>query len=631
MPSTIVTNLPTLPLATTAEALDQEAQILREIVRMQFANMRASAAGSFIVGLLYAAAAIMYLPLISVAGWVALLSAVSLGRFLLYRRFSKATLTTESASVWLRYATIGSACSGLAWGWAGVFLNSATHIEVELILVFLITSLGIVSIYSTAAHLPTFWAFCVPSCGLLGVTLIAHADGRISVLLGMAIMVVPFILTRFARTVRANAVETMRLRFENVKLVEQLTREKQIATNANDQKSRFLASASHDLRQPLHALGLFAASLKSRNLGATEADMLDGILRSHDAMSELFDALLDISKLDAGAVEMRVTDVSLERLFERLAPEFTAITAGRDVTLTFHRTTLWVESDPMLLERIVRNLISNAVRYTHTGRVVVGARRRAAGAVVVADDPNSRVTRPLPVSLLPHVEIQIFDTGIGIDAAQLDAIFDEFYQVGNPERDRQKGLGLGLPIVKRLSALLGHRVRVNSRLGHGSTFGIALPKGSDGKSKRYEKTVSQPIDKLAGHDIFANKLILVVDDELEIRVATAQLLESWNMRVMVAASAAEALGLLNVASQVPACILCDYRLRGGENGIAVIAAIREELSIDIPALLITGDTAPDRIAEAQRSGLSVLHKPIDGARLRRALAAMLVIAAKGGC
>ena len=620
----------TKPLAASG---DPESYILQQIVQMQYANKRMATWGSYLISLLYGVAASLYLPTEQVLGWVAWLTAVTLGRHWLSHAFSKATLNADNAARWQRYIVIDAAAAGTTWGLAALMLFTGTPFEIKLIVSCLIPTLSIVIIYSSAGHLPTFLAYCLPACGLTAIMLFGQMGGVLNILTGLSITAAPFILSKFARTVQKHTVETMRLRFENSQLIDQLQQEKQIAIQANEQKSRFLAAASHDLRQPLHALGLFAASLTGSKLSPTQTDMLKGVLNSHQAMTQLFDALLDISKLDAGAIEVNLDHFPLQRMFDRLTIEFFAITSERNIKLRFYPTSLWVRSDPVLLERILRNLINNALRYTKAGRVVVGVRRRAAYKPIadgninnIGYDANSKATQPLPQAALhlhSHVEIQVFDTGVGIEPEQLESIFEEFYQIGNAERDRRKGLGLGLPIVKRLATLLSHRIKIVSNVGRGSMFGIAVQRGT---SYKLDQTITHPLATRSVASRLTNKLVLIIDDELDIRAATTSLLESWDVRVLAAASRLEALNLLATEPTVPSCILCDYRLGEGENGIAVIAAIREEYVVDIPALLITGDTAPNRIAEAQASGLSVLHKPIDGARLKRTIFGLIAAA-----
>jgi two-component system, sensor histidine kinase len=617
-----------------------DSYILQQVVRMQYANKPMVTWGSYAIALLYAVVSAQYLALVLVWAWVAAVTLVTLTRQALSSAFSTITLDADNAGKWQRYLVFDAAAMGTTWGIAAVLLYASTPFEIKLIIACLIITLSIVNIYASAGHMPTFLAFCVPACSLTAVMFFGQLSGLQNMATGAALLATPFMLSWFARTVQRNTAETMRLHFENANLIEQLQQEKQFAIQTSEQKSRFLAAASHDLRQPLHALGLFAASLKGSKLTPTQSDMLKGVLNSHQAMSDLFDALLDISKLDAGAIEVNLSDIPIQRIFDRLENEFVAITSERDVTLKFYPTSLWAKSDPVLLERILRNLISNALRYTTAGRVVVGVRRRAAndradrtaeasslssmGGLNSNATANAKATKPLPqvaLDAFPHLEIQVFDTGVGIAAAQLDSIFEEFYQIGNAERDRRKGLGLGLPIVKRLSNLLRHRLRIVSQLGRGSLFALAVQRGTPYK---LDQTITHPLATHTVAHYLYDKLVLIIDDELDIRTATAALLESWKMRVLVAATRQEALQILATEPQIPACILCDYRLGAGENGIAVIAAIREEYAVEIPALLITGDTAPDRIAEAQASGLTVLHKPINGTRLKRKMVALVI-------
>jgi CheY-like chemotaxis protein len=244
------------------------------------------------------------------------------------------------------------------------------------------------------------------------------------------------------------------------------------------------------------------------------------------------------------------------------------------------------------VERIVRNIVANAIAYTDRGRVVVGCRRR--GRTVI---------------------VQVWDTGRGIPAAEQARIFQEFYQVGNPERDRGRGVGLGLAIVKRLTALLGHPLRLRSHAGRGTAFMVELP-----HSDAPLAAAPRALDGAQLSSDNGGGLILVVDDEAAIQVAMKDLLQGWGFKSIAAGSCDDLLGRLADCPDRPALIICDYRLRAHENGIHVIERLRAEYNDDeIPGMLITGDTAPDRLKEAQESGLLLLHKPVANSRLRAAV------------
>ena len=368
---------------------------------------------------------------------------------------------------------------------------------------------------------------------------------------------------------------------------------KEEAERANHAKTRFLAAASHDLRQPVQSLLLFMSVLKDR-LGQERAATaaLDSMDQSLDALRLLLDSLLDISRLDAGLIVPQPIDVPVTQLLDRLAAEYEPRAAALGLRFRIVPSTLAVRSDPALLERILRNLIENALKYTRSGRVLLGARRRG-----------------------DHVRLEVWDTGIGIARERIGDIFEEFYQLGNPERDRSKGLGLGLAVVRRLSRLLDHEVEVHSRPGCGSAFSIELP---------LVRRLPQPVLRaLRADDDERHGLVLVIDDEALVRLGLQAMLESWGHTVVAAGSVGEALQRMEERQRAPDAILADYRLRDGETGIQAIRLIEERFGACPPAAMITGDTAPERLVEARASGIQMLHKPVVAVELRKAVAAML--------
>jgi signal transduction histidine kinase len=377
--------------------------------------------------------------------------------------------------------------------------------------------------------------------------------------------------------------------------VRQHDRARAAAETANRAKSQFLAAASHDLRQPLHALGLFAASLSEKARDPEVRAIVDNINASVEALEALFNELLDISKLDAGVIQPSLASFSVGPLFDRLRLDYEPEARERGLYLRIVPSTARVYSDPTLLERMLRNLIVNAIRYTDRGGVVVGCRPRGEG-----------------------YSIEVWDSGVGIAADKLDKIFEEFYQVGNPERDRRKGLGLGLAIVKRIEQLLGYQMQVATRSGRGSVFRFSVPRG------RTETLVRDGIAR-AGADAHGlqDKCVVVVDDELTVREGMKALLSGWGCDVIAADSLSDALQRIGEHARRPDAIIADYRLREGANGIEVIQALHAEFGSDIPALLITGDTGADRLREVRASGYPQLHKPVPPAKLRAVLTSML--------
>lgn len=368
-----------------------------------------------------------------------------------------------------------------------------------------------------------------------------------------------------------------------------LREKKDEAETATLAKSRFLAAASHDLRQPTHALGMFVARLAQLPHDAETRHLIANLEASVRAMQDLLDALLDISKLDAGAVQVQIRPFALADLFTQLQGALLLMAEEKGIRLRVRSTQLWLMSDRALLYRIMLNLVSNAVRYTSQGSVLVACR--------VAADGMS-------------VRIEVWDSGIGIAPEHHQAIFKEFYQVGNIERDRGKGLGLGLNIVERTAQLLGLPLDMCSSLGMGTRFSLRAPLASNDAAmdRRNPLRVEAP-DELAG------LAVLVIEDDALARAGLVGLLESWGCVVGSAESMSTALRQLD-SRPAPDVIVSDYRLRDGEDGMAVIRALRAAAGQTIPACLMSGDTDQGLMQAARLTGLTLLHKPVRPAKLR---------------
>lgn len=368
------------------------------------------------------------------------------------------------------------------------------------------------------------------------------------------------------------------------KVIEQaLVQAKLDAEHANAAKSRFLATASHDLRQPAQSLMLLSATLSQILEGLPAAKVVEHIQKAANALKFLLDGLLDISRLDAGIVEPQIRDISVARLLDQLAQEYRPQAVVKGVELRTMAGQAWVRSDPILLERMLRNVIENAIKYTPKGKIVIGCRRHG-----------------------DMVQIEVHDTGIGIAADQLDSIFEEYYQIDNPSRDCSKGLGLGLAIVRRLSKLLGHPVQVRSIPGRGSSFTMTLGAGRPQSLPGVE-------DQLPTRSA-SSGLVVVVDDDQQVQAALRMTLEAWGYEVVAGNDDSEILAQL--ADRTPDVLFVDFRLRGGLTGVQVLHQIGQALGRKLCGVLLTGDTAPERIVEAKRSGFGILHKPITADTLR---------------
>jgi PAS domain S-box-containing protein len=365
---------------------------------------------------------------------------------------------------------------------------------------------------------------------------------------------------------------------------------KDAAEAANVAKTRFLAAASHDLRQPLQALGMFVSVLAERVADSEQVNLVARIQDSVSALEGLLNSLLDVSKLEAGLVVPQKGDFAAFPMMTRLAGEFEPLCEVEGLMLMAVPSTLMVRSDPALLERILRNLLNNAVRYTNSGRILFGCRRRG-----------------------HMLRFEVWDTGIGIPVAELKNIFREFHQVGNLGRDRRQGLGLGLAIVERLARLLDHRIEVRSVEGKGSMFAVEVPIIN---GMCAVKPAQLPLGLSA-----TGAAIIVIDDEPDVLESLRLLLEAWGHVVLPAASAEEAIRMLPAFGRSPDLIIADYRLQSGDTGGQAIARVEVHLRPDskVPAIILTGDTAPERLRQAQAEGHGLLHKPVRAEALRTAI------------
>jgi two-component system, sensor histidine kinase len=500
-------------------------------------------------------------------------------------------LMTDNADIawrfWARWFTVAALADGIWWGCATIFLVSPVMNDGQLLTLLVALTVAIGAVPAFGVYLPAFNAIFFPITSL-ALAWSIFQGGLLHY--GVGVLIGVFIVTMYglARHANTNFTQILRLSFEKQILADDLQRQKEVAEEANRSKSKFLAAASHDLRQPVHALGMFVGALARHAMNGEMRRIVDHIEDSINAMDGLFSSLLDISKLDAGVVQPQLESFQISPLLERICHEYSSTAQEKNLSLTLCRCTATVVSDQLLLERILRNLISNAIRYTDHGRILVGCRRGRS------------------------LSVQIWDTGHGIPLSEQNRVFEEFYQVGNSERDRDKGLGLGLAIVKRLTVLLDHPVELISEVGKGSVFKLSLPTAD---LETYHENPSMH----AAAPAFRGGLILVVEDDPMVREAMRSLLTSWDNEVLVAGSGAEMLERVAECATRPDLILCDYRLRGEENGIDVVDRLRAEYNEDIAAILITGDTASDRLQEARDSGFIVLNKPVARSKLRAAI------------
>ncbi len=442
----------------------------------------------------------------------------------------------------------------------------------------------------TSPMLPAFYMLTYPSLMVLVVSLYHRPEG---IFFGLAIgcFGMTLGLTWFAITMANTIRKSIEIAFQNDALVNKLRAALNQTDEANRAKSVFLASASHDLRQPLHALGLLAETLGGTKLDNQQSDIQSHMMSAVDSTRSMLDSLLNISKLDAGAIMATPKPFLVQSIFNKLADELAPIADENNLIYRTRDTIAAACSDPMIVELILRNLISNAIRYTDQGGLLVACRRRA----------NDRLS------------IEVWDTGVGIPEDKIDDMFREFQQLENPERDAQKGFGLGLAIAQGLAETLDTTIKVHSVIGKGSMFGFELP--------RSNVAVIEDLPNNADVIDFQGQTVVVIDDDERVRVSMHSLMENWGCICISGESAEEVIEQM-YGNHID-LLLVDYRLREGKTGRDAIESIRTHLDKHVPAIIITGDTASDRIAEAQSSDALLLHKPASTSQLRRIMASML--------
>jgi signal transduction histidine kinase/CheY-like chemotaxis protein len=388
---------------------------------------------------------------------------------------------------------------------------------------------------------------------------------------------------------------------ENARMFDQIQQTSRELALANQAKSRFLAAASHDLRQPMHALALFAAQLSSARTPVERAALIERVEKAAGSLSELLDQLLDLSKLEAGAVQAVLSDFPVRNLLAEIEVQFAPLAQSKGLSLRVHPSFAWLRSDEMLVRRILLNLVGNAVRYTQRGGVLIGCRRRG-----------------------DRLRIGVWDTGCGIPGDRREDVFHEFVQLdpmgSHAPAERGHGLGLGLAIVARTAELLGTRVELRSAVGRGSMFAFELPLGVPSATAHPSP---EPL-RIAG---LRGTFALVIDDDEAARAATCGLLESWGCLILAASDASEAIAQLSAHDRPPEIVICDYWLGTPASGLQAIHHLRAVIGEDLPAVLVTADMTKSLLSDAGALGVPLLHKPVSPVRLR---ALLVMLLAKGG-
>ncbi len=528
------------------------------------------------------------------AAWAALIVVNQAWRGVLARAWTRANPGADAAPRWGRYWAGGSALAGTLWGVAALvtYPPSAPH---QALLIVCLFGAVLGGLNLTAAYRPSFYGFVLPALVPL-IVRVAWEGDQVHLYTALVMTVVLGFILAFGHQLNDVLTRSLAMRYENLDLIAELKAKsrsaheaRKAAEAANRGKSQLLAAASHDLRQPLHALGLYTAALATRAADSPLRPLVASVERAVAALEEQFEQLLDLSRLEAGAVTPVPVRVPLAPLLARIAGEWSLQAEAKGIRLRAARTQHAVVSDPALLERILRNLVANAVRHTAHGGVLLGARIRHG-----------------------EVAIDVVDTGVGIPSEHRQHIFDEFYQVGAGRSSRAHGgLGLGLAIVRRLVALLEHRVQVDSRVGRGSRFRVMAPRAA---AVSVDTATAIPRPRMPAQRsearAIAGALVAVVDDDPAAVDAMSALFATWGACVAGGADTGALLTALGALERYPDLVVADLRLANMGSGISVIRQLRDELGFEVPALLVSGDMSHAAERDARAAGLALLPKPV---------------------
>jgi signal transduction histidine kinase len=552
-------------------------------------------------------------PLSVTLPWTAAFAAMWIARLVMTMRFRRVTLWRHEDCVrWRRLWNLGSLSGGVIWGLTSwlFYLRGSGVQQTGLVVVVFTFCVAVVPVLSTQPKV--YFTFVALVLIPLLARIVSVGDVDSHMLAG--ILLLTFSMTALlARNFRQNLQRIIELKLRADELLAQLRVEKYAAEEArreaevaNRAKTQFFTAASHDLRQPLHAMGLFAEALRQKNHDEEVAQLVNSINGSVDALEGLFSELLDITRIDTGGVEVHLQYFEVGDIQRKLRLNFEPMAFEKGLSLRMRGARHVVHADPLLVERILRNLVSNAIRYTNDGTVLVSARRRG-----------------------EKVLLQVWDTGLGIRDHEQQRIFEEFYQVPSTAAmspEQRKGLGLGLAIVKRLAALMNAPLSLRSEPGRGTVFTLELPAGKVARSP-----VSAVQSKGPLGITLDGRLIVVVEDEPAVRSGLEVLLKGWGATL---ASFDSVDGAMAWAASVdpaiikPDLLIVDYRLENGLNGVDAIVSLRERFGIKIPAIMVTGSTMTSHDREAQDKDFHLLIKPVVPNKLRAMIAFKL--AAKSG-
>lgn len=537
-----------------------------------------------------------HVPTSFLLAWMGLFLIECIVKMLVSFRFIQASIEDQKRGVWRRAIWAGSIYSGAVYGLASLVLIMPLPQDTLAVLFTVYGGIIILMCVLTTQYLPTAWLATFPLFVPLPVALGLSLELS-SMALGALMLFVGYLtitLTRsYSDTVRrlVNATRHNQELLDELELqIKETTKSHELATQAVIDKSRFIALASHDLRQPLHALGMFQSSIRRKCLTPDTRMLFDAADQSIDALNEQFMSLLDVSRLDAGVIDPDREDLGLDSLLNVIAGEFQQLADRQGIELKISDTPAVVHSDSLLLSRILRNLISNACKNTSRGAV----------EVLIEDRSPDRI------------EVCVIDSGCGMPAEELQRVFSEFYQLGSLQPNSQSGVGLGLAIVHRLCNLLDIDIDVQSHPGEGSRFTLRIPSG-DPARLIIEDDEDELLD-IDGHHV------LILDNDVAVLDGMRSAIEDWGCTVTAISSLDDGLRSLQTGNNTsPDLLLCDYHLSPEVTGVVAIRSLRQAIDIQVPAIIITGDSSAELLLAIDHQPMTLLHKPVPPLTLRTAI------------
>jgi two-component system, sensor histidine kinase len=595
-----------MPIQDRTPAGDHLQQVQIELVNVLYRLAGTSLIGHVVLAILSVVVAWGRLSDALLLLWMGLMCVLIVARLILIRQYWRGGRESGAASGhWVRWFAVSAGLTGCLWGAFGLmFLLADDRASLPYITGAILSGVLSAAVTPLSAYRSAYVVYALPTMLPYVIACFIQDDLPVMIFGVMAVLLLGVNLF-YSQKIYSALFEAIRLRYENVELLAKLKLETAAANAARDEaqaattaKSKFLAAASHDLRQPVHAMSLFLDALAFSGPSAHQQALIRNTQTASQAAKDMLNSLLDFSKVDAGVMKPLAGAFPLQPLLQKLENELRVQADEKKLAYRSRPTRLAAFADASLTEQILRNFISNAIRYTGTGGVLIGCRIRKCAENTMDGD---------------QVVVEVWDTGMGIPAGQIEKIFDEFYQISNPERDRQKGLGLGLAIVKGIAGAMGAKVTLASVPGRGSVFRLHLP--------LFYGVVGHEIQDAPLLTDFGGRHVLVVDDDRIALEGMRALLEQWHCSVATAMSMEEA--VMQMDARMPDLIISDYRLREGVTGREVIAALRRRAGVDLPCIIITGDTAPDRLREAMAIDAMLLHKPVSTRELSIAMTGLL--------